>query len=127
MNTEKFARLFPHTDLDVDRRQTGDGHVHREVVPTGVEDARNLHLPVGDESNRGASRTELVPSEERLCLNHHRSITRGEQQEPMNSMVVKPCSYITEFMVHLHCATRTPILRPIKCVQNQWKFALVSV
>ena len=71
----KNLHVFNHADLDVDRRQTGDGHVHREVVPTGVEDARNLHLPVGDESNRGASRTELVPAQERLCLNHHRSIT----------------------------------------------------
>ena len=38
-------------------------------------------------------------------------------------------AFLLMLMVHLHCSIPRPVQRPIpiKCVQNQWKFASVSV
>ena len=47
--------------------------------------------------------------------------------EPENPLKCAECGQTV--MVHLHYLTHIPILRPIpiKCVQNQWKFASVLV
>ncbi|XP_077446796.1 putative phospholipid-transporting ATPase IIB isoform X4 [Stigmatopora argus] len=59
-----------HQDLDVDRRQAGNGHVHRQKLSFGLQEPGRAPFPPGDQPGGSPPGAQRLPEEARLRPGH---------------------------------------------------------